>query len=190
MNNTAEILRLISNLIRIGTVEEVDVDAVCVRVKSGDNLTGWIHWISTRAGTTKIWNPPTIGEQVVLLSPSGDLAQALVLCSLNSDQHPAPKNSADLYHVVMPDGSSLTYNHVEHQLQLEVLGDTHVHISGATAITIDGDATIAVGGDLSATVTGKTSLKSDGDLKIESSGDINISAAGNANISGTNVNLN
>lgn len=158
MNKFAELLRLITNLIRIGTIDQIDVDQVRVRVRSGDNLTGWLPWITARAGTTKNWNPPTLGEQIILLSPSGDLSQALVLGSLNSDENPAPKNSADLYHAAMPDGTFLTYNHVEHSLLIEVLGITQLHITGNTQITIDGDATVNIGGKAAITSSGETTV--------------------------------
>ena len=42
-----------------------------------------------RAGADREWDPPTIGEQVVLLSPSGNLAQGVVLTGLFSDLIPA-----------------------------------------------------------------------------------------------------
>lgn len=158
MKNFAELLRLITNLIRIGTIDQIDVAQARVRVKSGENLTGWLPWITQRAGTTKNWNPPTLGEQVVLLSPSGDLSQALILSSLYSDENPAPQNSADLYHVVMPDGTFLTYNHVEHSLLIEVLGNTQLHITGNTEIKIDGDATVNIGGKAAITAGGETTV--------------------------------
>lgn len=158
MKNFAELLRLITNLIRIGTIDQIDVEQTRVRVKSGENLTGWLPWITARAGTTKNWNPPTLGEQVVLLSPCGDLSQALVLGSLNSDENPAPQNSADLYHVAMPDGTHLTYNHVEHNLLIEVLGNTSLHITGKTEINIDGDAVVNIGGKAAIKAEGETTV--------------------------------
>lgn len=158
MKTFAELLRLITNLIRIGTIEEIDIEQARVRIKSGENLTGWLPWITSRAGTTKNWNPPTVGEQIILLSPSGDLAQAFVLGSLNSDENPAPKNSADLYHVAMPDGTFLTYNHVEHLLLIDVLGNTQLKITGNTQIHIDGDATVNIDGTAAITVGGEATI--------------------------------
>ena len=158
MKTFAELLRLITNLIRIGTIEKIDVELARVRIKSGENLTGWLPWITQRAGSTKDWNPPTLGEQIVLLSPFGDLAQAIVLGSLYSDENPAPKNSTDLYHITMPDGTFLTYNHIEHLLLVEVLGNTQLHITGNTQITIDGDATVNIGGKAEITAGGEATV--------------------------------
>lgn len=158
MNTFAELKRLITNVIRLGTIEEIDLETARVRIRSGDNLTGWLPWITRRAGTTKDWNPPTIGEQIVLLSPCGDLAQAIALGSINSDANPAPQTSADLYHVTMPDGTFLTYNHAEHSLQIEVLGTTQLRITGATQITIEGDADINVDGKAAVTCGGEATV--------------------------------
>lgn len=97
MNNVAELLRLIHNLIRTGTIAEVDHAAARVRVKSGALLTDWLPWIESRAGTSRSWNPPTVGEQVMLFSPGGDPAAGLVLTGLFSNAHPTPANSADLW---------------------------------------------------------------------------------------------
>jgi len=72
-----EIMRLITNLIRTGTVSEVDpVNWLC-RVKTGDIETNWINWLTTRAGSTRAWWKPTVGKQVVLLSLGGNLETAL-----------------------------------------------------------------------------------------------------------------
>ena len=45
-----EIMRLITNLIRTGTVTEVDRENWLCRVKTGDLETNWINWLTLRAG--------------------------------------------------------------------------------------------------------------------------------------------
>ncbi|MDK9953221.1 phage baseplate assembly protein V, partial [Enterobacter ludwigii] len=45
-----EIMRLITNLIRTGTVTEVDRDNWLCRVKVGELETNWINWLTLRAG--------------------------------------------------------------------------------------------------------------------------------------------
>ena len=57
--NLVELLRLIHNLIRLGTIAEVDHARARVRVQSGELLTNWLPWIEARAGTTRDWDPPT-----------------------------------------------------------------------------------------------------------------------------------
>ena len=38
------------NLIRTGTVAEVDLETAICRVNTGDNVTDWLHWLTSRAG--------------------------------------------------------------------------------------------------------------------------------------------
>ncbi len=77
----SEIMRLITNLIRTGTVSEVDTVNWLCRVKTGDLETNWINWLTLRAGGTRTWWKPTVGEQVVLLSLGGNLETAFALPS-------------------------------------------------------------------------------------------------------------
>jgi len=87
--NIAEITRLLENIVRFGTIEAVQMQPPRVKVKSGNIATTWLPWLNLRAGADREWDPPTIGEQVVLLSPSGNLAQGVVLTGLFSDLIPA-----------------------------------------------------------------------------------------------------
>lgn len=144
MNTLAEAFRLINNLIRIGTIAEVDHVRARARVKAGDNLTGWRPWLTLRAGTTVDWDPPTVGEQVVLFSPAGDLAQAIILTGLFRQN--APSTSADEYKRVYPDGSEITYDHVKKQLVANLVGKVNVNITGDATVNVGGNAITAVAG--------------------------------------------
>ncbi|MDZ7277249.1 phage baseplate assembly protein V [Pantoea eucrina] len=104
-----EILRLLRNLIRIGTVSEVNlIDGLC-RVDTGNNTTGWLHWLTARAGKTRSWNAPSVGEQVLILCLGGELDTGFVLPGIFSDAHPAPSASADALHWSFPDGAVIAY---------------------------------------------------------------------------------
>ncbi|QHQ17088.1 MULTISPECIES: phage baseplate assembly protein V [Pectobacterium] len=104
-----EIQRLLRNLIRVGVVTHVNTaDALC-RVQTGDMTTGWLNWLTRRAGRSRDWWAPSIGEQVLILSIGGELDTAFVLPGIYSDDHPAPSASADAYHVTFPDGAVIEY---------------------------------------------------------------------------------
>ncbi|MBB1625180.1 phage baseplate assembly protein V [Achromobacter sp. UMC71] len=113
MENVAEALRLIANLIRTGTVFAVDLtaDTPCVRVRDGAWESGWMQWIELRAGTTKTWNPPTPGEQVIAFCLGGDTAAGYALAGLNSRSNPAPSTSPNEHVTVYPDGARIVYDH-------------------------------------------------------------------------------
>lgn len=105
----AEILRLLRNLIRIGTVSEVNLDDALCRVDTGQNTTGWLHWLTARAGKTRAWNAPSVGEQVLILCLGGELDTGFVLPGIFSDASPAPSASADSLHWSFPDGAVIEY---------------------------------------------------------------------------------
>ena len=144
MDKTTEAIRLINNIVRIGTIAEVDVDHARAKVKAGDNVTGWQPWISARTGSTLEWNPPTVGEQVILLSPAGDLAQAIIITGLYTQN--APSKSADEHKRVYPDGATITYDHVKKELVATFPGKVNINVAGNATINIGGNATTAVGG--------------------------------------------
>lgn len=152
MTNFAEMLRLIHNLIRLGTIEQVDHEAVRVRVKSGDNVTAWLRWISFRAGTTRDWDPPTVGEQVMIFSPGGDLAAGIVMTGLNSDTHSAPSADPGVWLREFPDGAVVAYNHENSELTITLPGNATV--TAPEGITLN--ANIAIDGNLQ--VSGNTAF--------------------------------
>lgn len=104
-----EIQRLLRNLIRVGVVTHVNTaDALC-RVQTGDMTTGWLNWLTRRAGRSRDWWAPSIGEQVLILSIGGELDTAFVLPGIYSDNNPAPSASADALHISFPDGAVVEY---------------------------------------------------------------------------------
>ncbi|SDK78483.1 phage baseplate assembly protein V [Modicisalibacter muralis] len=133
MLGAAELLRLIHNLVRIGTIAEVDHDAARVRVKSGELLTDWLQWLTLRAGTTRDWDPPTVGEQVILLSPGGDPAGGIAITGLFSAAHPAPAASADLWRRLFPDEGLFEYDHAAKVLRIKLPGRIEIEAPGGTS---------------------------------------------------------
>ena len=142
MNPIAELNRRLDNLLRLGTIAEVDHPATRVRVKSGDILTDWLPWIERRAGTTLDWDPPTIGEQVLILAPTGELSTALVLTGINSDFHPSPSDKPYICLRRYPDGAEIEYDHKNHHLRATIPGS--VEIDAATEIDILSGTVITV----------------------------------------------
>ncbi|AZY53263.1 phage baseplate assembly protein V [Bordetella avium] len=149
MNDATELYRLISNLIRIGRVFAVDLTTLPpkVRVTSGDLESNWLPWLELRAGTTRTWNPLTVGEQVLILSPDGDPAGGVVVASLNSEAIPVPSDSAAECVTEYPDGARITYDHQAGKLTVLGIKSVFVEASDSATlqcpgITLDGDVTV------------------------------------------------
>ncbi len=102
-------LRLLRNLIRIGTVAEVDLAAGLCRVDTAGNTTNWLHWLASRAGRARSWWSPSVGEQVLILSLGGELDAGFIMPGIYSDDFPAPSASADAVHITFPDGAVIEY---------------------------------------------------------------------------------
>ncbi|MFJ5440128.1 phage baseplate assembly protein V [Pectobacterium brasiliense] len=128
-----EILRLLRNMNRVGVVTHVNTtDALC-RVQTGEMTTGWLNWLTRRAGRSRDWWAPSIGEQVLILSIGGELDTAFVLPGIYSDNNPAPSASADALHISFPDGAIIEYEPATGALT--VSGIKTADISASESIT-------------------------------------------------------
>ena len=113
----AELKRMISNLIRQGTVHAVKDDRV--KVRSGQIITTWLPWFTHRAGKSRTWWRPSLDEQVFILSPNGNLELGCVLPSLYCDSYPAPSSSNEGHFVEFPDGATFEYEPATSQLTIK-----------------------------------------------------------------------
>lgn len=144
----AEILRLIENLLRVGTVAEVQHGMPPrVRVTAGGITTTWLPWVERRAGATRTWNPPTVGEQVLLFCPSGDPANGVILAGIPSDAKDVPSHDPSETVTQYPDGAMTRYNHAAGALfvggfkTVVLEADTSVLVK-CPSTTFDGDVTV------------------------------------------------
>ena len=85
--------RRIENLIRFGTIAEVDLSAAKAKVQSGGILTDFLPFLTLRTGSTVTWSPPTVGEQCVILAMSGELTTACILVGLYTQNEPSIKSA-------------------------------------------------------------------------------------------------
>ncbi|OWP47004.1 baseplate assembly protein [Klebsiella aerogenes] len=136
LNNIQELARAIRNLIRSGVVTEVDTVLGLCRVQSGGIQTTWLNWLTTRAGRSRTWWAPSLGEQVLLLAIGGELDTAFVLPGIFSDDNPAPSASADAWHVAFPDGAVIEYEPETSALTVSGIKTANVTASGSITVTV------------------------------------------------------
>jgi len=110
-----ELTRLLHNMIRLGTIAEVANGRARVRL-SPKLTTTWLRWAALRAGDARSWWAPSVGEQVVLLSPGGDLTAGAILPAIYSDAFPAPSDNPALHATYYPDGAVVQYDSQAHTL--------------------------------------------------------------------------
>ncbi|WP_313057904.1 phage baseplate assembly protein V [Pseudomonas rhodesiae] len=136
MNDLAALSRMLENLIRFGVIAAVQMEPPRVQVKTGTLTTTWLPWLALRAGADQQWDPPTEDEQVILFSPSGQLANGIVVTGLFSDHIPANGNRAGLHRRTYADGAVIEYDSVAHHLNA-ILPD-----SGTTSLDSKGGINI------------------------------------------------
>jgi phage baseplate assembly protein gpV len=81
----AEADRQIGNLVSLGVVTHVDNATGRVRVQVGDLPTAPIQVMQMSSGAMKFHFMPSVGEQVSVLAPSGDMSRAFVMGALPID---------------------------------------------------------------------------------------------------------
>lgn len=160
--DVTELDRRLANLIRFGAIEQADYAAGKVRVKVGDNLTAWLPWLTDRAGTDRMWHAPEVGEQVVILSPSGEINQGVVLAALFQTAHPQPVNSVDKHHAVYADGAVIEYDRAAHHLKAVLPAGATVELEADGGISIKGDITLTGNINMTGTLTADVDVIADG----------------------------
>lgn len=158
----SDLQRRLSALINVGRVAELDPEAARVRVEFGDILTDWLPWLTARAGTDRTWWAPEPGEQVLILAPSGELAQAVVLPAIYRDAYPAPEDSPDRPGIIFADGAAVQYDRESHALWAHLPAGGTITITSPGGVTINGD--VLVNGSIKATgdvADGKRSMSED-----------------------------
>lgn len=131
---------------RVGRVSEVDYTQAKARVKIGEITTDFMPWLTP---STAMWIPLKQGEQVVVLSPGGDLRFGIILPALYQTAKPAPSTDEAKITVVAD---------IDHQGNQETTGN------------IDAQGNVSVQGDISteASITAKSDISTDGGVKAKS----------------------
>ena len=143
----ADYQRKLHNIATIGTVFAVNPSDQTMRLAVGDNETDWLPMPALAAGQVSVWRCPSVGEQFLLVSPSGELANAVPVVSLYSNQMPSPSTD--------PNEIFVRYNDRD-MLKIDTRGSKlHLTINNTTL-----DSTVLITGDLQ--VNGN--IHADGDI--------------------------
>lgn len=174
--------RRLHNLVRYGQVAEVDYEgtqagfpAIRVSLQEGQLTTDWIPWATLRAGNDQVWDPPEEGEVVLLLSSSGELANAVALPAVFSANN-QNGDRAGLHRRTYADGTLVEYDREAHTLTIDTTA------AEGSVVIRTASAWIEVSGDVD--------IKSHGPLRMHAWNDVILEADGNVEISGAMVHLN
>jgi len=185
--SVADLERRLANLIRFGTIEQLDEAKALARVRCGDILTDWLSWRTNRAGPDRDWWALEPGEQVILLAPSGELNQAVIVGSINRDLFSAPGNRKTLHRIQYQDGTTKDYDR-EASTDTATYPDGTVIQYNATAslytITTASGTEITVNAD-----SGDVTADIAGNLTAQVANSITAEAGSAADITAPSVNI-
>ncbi|MDW2310628.1 phage baseplate assembly protein V [Vibrio sp. 1075] len=198
-----DLQRRMANMIRRGRVHSVDFEQSPPRVKveyEKNAVTGWLPWISGRESNQHRtdWEPLAIGEQVIILSESGELSAGVVLPSLPDATSPVPSTSPDEHVSRYEDGTTFTYNRKTHTLSIDVQGDANLHTTGNVTAHIEGTADVTVAkattvktdATLNVEAAKDLNIKTSTNMVLDASGNVDIKAGGNVKVTGTRIDWN
>lgn len=159
---SAELHRRLENIIRFGTIKTIHPAKpfTTVTVTIGAITTAKLRYISLRAGKTKTWDPPTEGEEVVVLSPSGVLEMGVAIAGLNNTDNPSPSDDLNKTIRIFEDGCLLSYDIKTHQL------DAVLPEGGTFNVTADVNITGKL--TVSETITAQKDITTPADVKAGS----------------------
>lgn len=134
MPMNAENQRRLHNIATIGTVTHINTDSALMRLAVGENVTDWVNIPSIAAGSISVWRCPSIGEQYLLVSPSGELANAIPVISLYSEHNPSPSTDPDEIRIRYNDTDFCSIDVVKSQLTIHI---SEAVIKSKTSIVLD-----------------------------------------------------
>ncbi|MCM8532224.1 MAG: phage baseplate assembly protein V [Lentisphaeraceae bacterium] len=134
------------NMISYGTIATVDPVNYTCTVSCGDIETAPIRWMVKRAAGDKEWFTPDIGEQVLVVSPSGELSQGVALTGLFSDVNPQNDIDPNIHRIDYEDGSFIEHNKALQSLHLHapnkiILTSTDIEIAALNEVKVVANTT-------------------------------------------------
>jgi phage baseplate assembly protein V len=174
----------VANLIRIGKIAEVD--SAQVKVQIGKVKTNWLPIVSM-AGDTNVWVPITVGEQVAVVSPYGEMAQSFVIRSIHYNKYAAPEKKDIISMQTRSDMKAESDGKLEalfkNGFELKA-DDTYIYVYGDNVKAKSGNAEITVSDGRITLTAGSASIT------LSSSGIQLNCESSSIDVSGSNISLN
>jgi len=101
VSRVTDMERRMASVMRHGTVAEVDPGKQRVRINfgpahggEGEFLSPWIPYAQF-SGALRVHTPPTVGQQLTAMSPTGDFQQAVAVPLTHHNANPSPSTEGD-----------------------------------------------------------------------------------------------
>lgn len=125
-----------------------------VRVAIGDEsdteghlLTDWLPMGGLRACGDTEWHPLEVGEAVIVLSPSGEVQNGMVIpAGFFTSDNPAPAATAGLWLKSFKDGGTVSYDRNTGAFLVDAKTSATLKVGGNTVAVTSSSITLTVGG--------------------------------------------
>ncbi|KTC28072.1 phage baseplate protein, partial [Pseudomonas sp. ABAC61] len=98
----------------------------------------WVRWHGQAAGKARHWRAPSLGEQGVLISPSGEPAQGTFIPGLYGNAGAPPDNRDHVEVWRFDDGGSLIYDWQARSYSINLpSGTVTIEVGGSSAVITD-----------------------------------------------------
>ncbi|WP_375695278.1 phage baseplate assembly protein V [Bartonella sp. AC90GZZY] len=199
-----DLKRRVANMVVVGKISHVDHKNARYRVKTGGLISDWIPDTQARAGKTRSYEGRDVGEQVIVVSSSGDLSQGMIVGSIHTDANQAA-DKGSIHRTIYPDGTSLEYDDEQNTYALNIKSGGKFILTISDGVSLKGDAgklelsapegiKITSERDFSLKAKGGISLKAGGDISLNSNDSLSLHSGNNVSIhssslkhNGTNV---
>lgn len=86
--------RRLNNILREARVTEVDAEKRALKVQAHGLPSFWVPW-DDAGGANVDWTPPSVGERVLFVSPTGEPGQGLIVARGYAGKHEVPPRGAN-----------------------------------------------------------------------------------------------
>ena len=167
---SADLSRRLENLIRLGKIKTVEPTKtfLTVTVQIGEITTAPLRYLNLRAGNDKTFDPPSIGEEVVVLSPCGVLEIGIVFGGLNNTDNPVLSQDLNKNIRVFSDGCMISYDTKTHALEVILPSNGTAVLTANGGVTVNADGGVTVNANSGgATINGDTTIN--GNVQVNGS---------------------
>lgn len=208
-----KISKALYGIVQWGKIAELDAEKAVAKVQIGELKTGWLPWVTRRAGNDIDWWAPEVGERVIILSPGGKTEVAVILGSVYQKDFPAPGSLPSLHTVIYKDGTTFSYNRKKHEFKFSISEDSSsdpgidltakadgtikivaksdiaIETEGVVEVTTKDNVTVMTEADASIEAKGNVAVNTNGDATVDAKGNVTLKAAKDAMIESTNLSL-
>lgn len=142
--NNSQHDRLIAKLISYGRVDSVDAAAGVATIDFDGEVVPGLSWAKRQMGKTRQWYAPSVGEQVCVLSPSGDLSQGTIAFSIEQDEFPNAGDSSDYERTVYDDGTVIEYNTASNTLTIDASASSGTVVIKCNTATVEAETSVTI----------------------------------------------